>query len=74
MEKAGEITGLKTQVPFCLIEKSRHGRAIKYIADFVYQDARTGKNVIEDVKGVKTPVYRLKKRMMAEKGWEIVEL
>jgi hypothetical protein len=61
------------QVPFVLVEKSEHGRALKYLADFVYfQD---GKQVVEDVKGVRTPVYRLKKRLVAEKyGIEIREI
>ena len=42
-----------------------YGRAIKYVADFVYEE--NGQTVVEDVKGVKTPVYKLKKRMLAEK-------
>lgn len=72
LEIAGKISNLQGQVPFVLIEKSKHGRVIKYVADFVYYE--DGKMVVEDVKGVKTPVYRLKKRLLAEKyGIEIKE-
>ncbi len=65
LEKANKISDLQTQVPFILIEKSQHGRAIKYIADFVYFE--NGKQIVEDVKGVRTPIYKLKKRLIAEK-------
>lgn len=65
MERAGLIADLKLQVPFVLINKSSYGREIKYIADFVYTE--NGIETVEDVKGVKTPVYRLKKRLMAER-------
>ena len=74
LQKAGEIQGLQLQVPFVLMPKNEKGRAIKYIADFVYWDNKRNRKVIEDVKGVKTAVYKLKKRMMAELGHEIVEV
>lgn len=64
LEKAGAIKDLRRQVPYVLINKSRYGRAIKYVADFVYYE--DDKLVVEDVKGVRTPVYKLKKRLMAE--------
>lgn len=48
-----------------LIPKSKYGMPIRYIADFMYND-RNGQLIVEDAKGVKTPVYRLKRRMMAE--------
>ena len=73
LERAGMIQDLKTQVPFVLIEKSQYGREIKYVADFVY--TQEGRKVVEDAKGVRTPVYKLKKRLMAETlGIEIVEV
>ena len=72
LERAGEIEGLQRQVAFELIPKSQHGRAIRYIADFVYIER--GRQIIEDVKGVRTEVYKLKKRMMAEQGKEIREI
>lgn len=72
MERSGMISELERQVKFELIAKSEHGRAINYIADFTYRQG--GKTVIEDAKGFKTAVYKLKKRMMAEMGLEIVEV
>lgn len=72
LRKAGIIQNLERQVPFILIPKSKYGREIKYIADFVYKE--NGKPVVEDSKGVRTDVYKLKKRLMAEKyGIRIVE-
>lgn len=59
-----KIQGLKCQVKFPLIKKSKYGREVRYIADFVYYE--NGELVVEDVKGYKTDVYKLKKRMMAE--------
>lgn len=74
MQRAGVIEGLRLQVPYVLIDKSKHGLAIRYIADFVYFDRERKQTVIEDVKGVRTDVYLLKKRLMAEQGYEIVEV
>ena len=65
LEKAGAIMGLRRQVPYVLVDKSKHGRALCYYADFVYM--QDGKEVVEDAKGVKTDVYRIKKRLMAER-------
>ena len=39
-------------------------RKVVYVADFVYNDMKTGKRVVEDVKGVKTKEYVLKRKMM----------
>ena len=75
LERAGRITALERQKEFTLIEKSAYGRKIVYRADFVYQ--MDGKTVVEDVKSeaTKTPLYKLKKRLLAEKyGIEIVEI
>ena len=72
LEQAGEITNLRLQVPFELIPKSKYGMPIRYVADFVYNE--NDQLIVEDAKGVKTPIYKLKKRMMAEKyGIEIKE-
>lgn len=66
------INGLKTQVSFPLIKKSKYGREIVYKADFVYYE--NGKMVVEDTKGYRTPIYKLKRRILAEwYGIEIVE-
>ena len=66
LEKAKAIQGLQRQVKFPLIRKSEYGREIVYTADFVYYE--DGKMVVEDTKSpvTKTPLYRLKKRLMGE--------
>lgn len=67
LERAGEIKDLKLQPIFELQPKYKKGKnirsSIKYIADFQYFDIRENKTVIEDVKGVRTPVYNLKKKI-----------
>lgn len=65
MEQSGVITDLKCQPKFQLIptfvKDGKTFRGITYIADFSYiQDGRT---VVEDVKGYKTEVYKLKRKM-----------
>lgn len=70
MQKNGEITNLELQPEFVLQEKFRFEgkavRAIKYIADFRYKD-KEGNVIIEDVKGMKTEVYKIKKKMLLNK-------
>ena len=39
-------------------------RECSYIADFKYQDARSGELVIEDTKGVRTKDYIIKRKLM----------
>jgi hypothetical protein len=74
MERAGEITLLARQVKIELVPKSNLFRAVYYVADFVYFDKRTGKTVYEDVKGVRTDVYKLKKKLLYWRhGIEIME-
>ena len=72
MERAGEIKGLKRQGKYWLHVK---GDVIGYYRDdFNYFD-NDGHLIVEDVKGVKTPVYRLKKKLMrAIHGIEITEV
>lgn len=75
LERAGVITELKRQVRILLIPQSKYGREIAYVADFSYREDE--KLVIEDTKSeaTKTPLYRLKKRLVAEKyGIEIKEV
>ena len=71
LEMAGEITDLKVQPGFRL---EVNGDLIcTYKADFSYRD-RQGLSITEDVKGVKTPAYRLKAKLMkAIYGIEIFE-
>jgi len=60
--KAGEIGHLELQVPFELNEGGTH--SYKYVADFVYLDARTGQKIVEDTKGHRTREYLKKRRLM----------
>lgn len=62
LERAGRITDLKRQVSFELIPKQDGERACTYVADFTYYE--DGKLVVEDCKGFKTDVYRIKKKLM----------
>ena len=69
MERAGLIKNLQLQRVYTLIgaQKDKAGnileRPVKYIADFVYKD-QNGKTVVEDAKGVRTDVYRIKRKLM----------
>jgi hypothetical protein len=58
-ERAGEIEGLELQPAFLIWQSG--DEKIFYIADFKYIE--NGQVVVEDVKGVKTDVYRMKKKM-----------
>lgn len=66
LQKAGVISDLQRQVKFELQPSFYHNgkkyRPIQYVADFVYNES--GENIVEDVKGVKTQEYKLKKKMM----------
>ncbi len=75
---AGEITDLRLQHAFTLQESFTTPSgvktgAIRYVADFTYYDA-DGQFVVEDVKGVKTDVYKIKSKMMAARGYIIREV
>lgn len=76
LERKGVIKSLQYQPAYALINTDALGRAVKYVADFEYYEHIDGswKLITEDVKGFKTPVYRLKRRMMYSKyGIEIRE-
>ena len=67
MQKAGLISDLKEQVKFELIPSCRRNdgsmeRSVKYIADFTYLDK--GELVVEDTKGMRLPVYVLKRKLI----------
>lgn len=64
MEKIKLISGLGRQVKYILIPKQEGERECSYIVDFQYFDLDKGKSVWEDVKGYKTEVYRIKKKLM----------
>lgn len=71
LQRAGRIAGLVREVQFelapgVLIQGEKRKRpALRYVADFVYSDVQLGRVVVEDAKGMQTPVYRLKKHLMA---------
>jgi hypothetical protein len=78
--KAGLILNLREQVRFELTPRQYRPdgtmveRESSYIADFSY-DTKWGKTIIEDVKGFKTPMFRLKKKLMLFiHGIEVVEV
>jgi hypothetical protein len=67
LEKAGRIRHLELQPAFPL---TAHGRKLAtYVADFSYEKPQIAEGgvvlwtrIIEDVKGMLTPMYRLKKK------------
>ena len=76
MQRAGEISELNRQVPFILMpsytitdETTKQGfrtvREIRYIADFTY--IKNGKRIIEDVKGMQTEVFKIKRKLLERK-------
>lgn len=79
LERAGEITDLRTQVRYTLIpsQKKPSGgteRACTYTADFVYKD-KSGGEIVEDTKGMKTQQYTIRRKLMLwVHGVEIKEI
>lgn len=66
--RSGEITQLEMQKKYVLIpgQKKPSGgteRPVTYTADFVYKD-KDGKEVVEDVKGVRTQQYTIRRKLM----------
>jgi hypothetical protein len=84
LQKKGEIQKLTLQPEFeCVVtaeatlwpEGDRVTVIGRYLADFQYVDVATGKVVVEDAKGVKSPIYKWKKKHVeAQFGIEIVEV
>jgi hypothetical protein len=66
LQRVGEITDLKLQVPFELIPSvticQKKMKPVTYIADFTYTE--NGKMVVEDCKGFVTKEYRIKRKLM----------
>ena len=68
LESTDYICNLELQKKFLLQEgytnaKGKKIRPIYYIADFYYFDLLKDKWVVEDTKGVRTEVYKLKKKL-----------
>lgn len=70
LERTGRVRNLREQVRFLLIPEARDAngkvieRACHYIADFCYEEAPTWHPVVEDVKGMRTDLYRIKKKLL----------
>lgn len=67
LERGGKISQLVLQPRFELQESFKKNgktyRKIEYVADFMYRDNEKNVTIVEDVKGVKTDVYKLKRKM-----------
>ena len=64
----GQIFNLKRQTPYTLIPAQKKDgkviyRACTYVSDFEY-DLSTGEHIVEDVKGMVLPVFKLKQKLM----------
>ena len=71
LERACKIRDLRRQVKYVLIpaqHEDQHKKLLErecsYKADFVYVDVETGKEVVEDTKGVRTAEYKIKRKLM----------
>lgn len=67
LQRAGKISHLNRQVTYELIPSQYIDgkcveRAVKYVADFVYKE--NGNLVVEDTKGMKTPEYVVKRKLL----------
>jgi Protein of unknown function (DUF1064) len=69
LEREGQISGLELQPSFIIAPSvkfaasKRAKPALKYIADFAYTDFQ-GNKIIEDVKGMLTPAFKIKQHLM----------
>lgn len=64
LEKAGQIRNLRRQIKYP-IDVNGH-KVCTYWADFCYEELHKTRwvEITEDVKGHRTPIYNLKKRLM----------
>jgi hypothetical protein len=74
LESGGIISNLEANKALLRLPIRVNGQAIcDYVADFFY--VQDGKRIWEDVKGCKTPIYKLKKKLvLAVHGIEIQEV
>ena len=61
-ERLGRIRDIRRQVPYRFEEKGR--LCFTYRSDFNYIVVETGEEIVEDVKGVRTEIYKLKKKLI----------
>jgi hypothetical protein len=62
MQQTGEISELVVHPKFRIDVEGQH--ICDYIGDFSYQPERSFEPVIEDVKGVRTAVYSIKRKLV----------
>lgn len=67
LQRTGKISHLNRQVTYELIPSQYIDgkcveRSVKYVADFVYKE--NGRLIVEDTKGMKTPEYVIKRKML----------
>ena len=71
--RGGKITDLKLQAEYPVVVNGK--QICKYISDFQYYDKERKCIVVEDSKGIATPLYRLKRKLVeAIYDIEIVEV
>jgi hypothetical protein len=72
LQRINEINDLELQPKYPIVVNGK--KIATYIADFRYRKS-DGSTVVEDVKGVRTPVYRIKKKLVeALESISIVEI
>lgn len=62
LERAGKIARLQCQPQFPI--KINGALICTYVGDFAYYRISNDINVVEDVKGVETPVFRIKRKLV----------
>lgn len=72
LESEGTIKNLVRQVPYTLIPTQyKNGKVLyrecKYVSDFEYDMVSTGEHIVEDVKGIVLPIFKIKQKLMYDK-------
>jgi hypothetical protein len=67
LERAGLIEGLERQPRYILLTEPHKNKSIVYVADFRYRSLETKGIVVEDVKGMRTEVYKLKLKLFRDR-------
>ena len=62
LERSGHSKNMQLQVRYHIVINGL--KVCTYIADFVYFSIADGITIVEDFKGMRTPVYKLKKKLM----------
>jgi len=78
LERANVIKNLVRQPRYVLLPAWPEGGykcPLVYVGDFEYYDKAADKVILEDVKGIITPVYKIKKRLLEQlHGIKITEV